>query len=87
VIQKNLIELLRAIVSSYATFTGGGDLNPDAKARLTTAATIVPIVWRGATASPIQPRLLGSLKEGREELLALFQPFDLELATPSWWTT
>jgi hypothetical protein len=85
-IQKNLIELLRAMVSSYDS-GGGAATSPEAKDRLQRAAQFVPVIWRGAIASPIQPRLLASLKEGRERLLGLFQPFGVEFPMPKWWVS
>lgn len=59
VIQKNFIDLIEGFAYSYTL--SGGPVPDEAIERLRKAARFVPIVWRGATASPIQPRMRSSL--------------------------
>jgi hypothetical protein len=81
-VQKNFIELIRGMANSY---TEGGAASDEAQARLKRAAEFLPHVWAGAVASPIQPRLLGSLRQDLDRLNGTFKPFGVELAVPAWW--
>lgn len=81
-VQKNLIEVFRAMASSYSG-AGGGDA--DANQRLQKAAQFLPHIWTGAVASPVQPRLVGDLRQDLDRVNATFARFGVQLAVPTWW--
>lgn len=85
VIQKNFITAIESIAYSY-TMEFAGAVTPEMRLRLEKAAQFIPLLWDGAVASPVQPRLRGDLAQTWEKLKVRFEPFGAELKLPRWWT-
>jgi hypothetical protein len=82
-VQKNFIVAFRRV--GYALKESGAANSPEGAARLETSAKIVGILWEGAAAAPLQPRLRGSLEELREGVESRTAPYGVTLTLPVWW--
>lgn len=76
VVHENFVEFFRRL----DLFSSKGMLRPSAPDCPT--KQLVQISWAGATAEPLQYRMIGSLESDRRNLS---DAFDVELSPPDWW--
>jgi KAP-like P-loop domain-containing protein len=82
-IQENFYQYLRLL--EYWLRRGGSEtLTVEELKPLAQDAAIVSLAWRATTAQPLQPRVIGDLREKRA-LLKKQLPAGVDLPLPSWW--
>lgn len=68
----------------YGAYKTGGSFPREECLQLLQDAELLQLVWAAAVAQPLNPRIFGSLREDRKNLLELGTSSDL-LPTPRWW--
>jgi len=81
-IQRNFLTYFRML--HHGAYEAGGSF-PSAECRqLLQDTDLLRLIWSAAIAQPLNPRIAGSLRRDRNNLLTLGTPPDL-LPTPQWW--
>lgn len=83
IIHANLLQFIRML--GHGLERGLGPLSPSELCPLASDKGIITLIWRGVVSNRLQPRMIGSLKETRGQLVALIGDEDL-LPVPEWWS-
>lgn len=81
VIQKNMVLFLRQLL--YGATTGGSFLRTECKAILSDSE-VAQAVWTASLTRPLNPRITGSIREGRDAAIQDGIPIQ-HMPIPEWW--
>jgi len=82
VIHANLFQFV--LMLGHALRHGLKALGPTELHPLASDKEIIPLIWQGVVSNRLQPRMIGSLKETRAQLIELLGSEEL-LPVPEWW--
>ena len=82
VIHTNLFQFVSML--GHALRHGLKALGPSELHSLANNKEIIPLIWQGVVSNRLQPRMIGSLKETRAQLVELLGSEEL-LPIPEWW--
>lgn len=83
VVQENFRTYFRML--TYAAFEHGGSFSPRDARRILSNAEFVQLVWSAAVVTPLNPRIMGSLRDDRMNVIGSGVS-ELSMPLPPWWT-